>query len=265
MNRTRYLQSFPIMQVALLGMGFMFLSGCAASSVMISKRNLDVQTKMSETIFLDPVGPAKKVIYVEVRNTSDKDNFDLEGPVKEAITKRGYRVSLNPDEAHYRLQVNVLQVAKTDVTAAAAALNSGYGGAIGLGAVAGGGIGLAAGGGLGTAGGYRAAAIGGLAGAAIGGLTEFATGSLVKDVVFMVVTDVQVVEKAADGVIVRQDSQQNQSQGMGGTQQQTTSEVTKHKKYRTRVVSTANKANLEYEEAAPELTKGLTRALSGLF
>ncbi|MDH3601541.1 MAG: complement resistance protein TraT, partial [Candidatus Tectomicrobia bacterium] len=34
---------------------------------------------------------------------------------------------------------------------------------------------------------------------------------------------------------------------------------------RTRVVSTANRANLKYEEAAPELSAGLTRSLSGLF
>jgi hypothetical protein len=36
-------------------------------------------------------------------------------------------------------------------------------------------------------------------------------------------------------------------------------------KYRTRVVSTANKANLQYEEAAVELTNGLARSISGLF
>ncbi len=258
MSRTSGLQSLPLMRVAVGGLALMFLSGCAASHTMLSKRNLDVQTKMSDSIFLDPVAPALKVVYLEVRNTSDKDNFDIEGPVKEAITKRGYRVTKNPDEAHYRLQANVLQVAKTDPTAAAAALNSGYGGAIVLGAALGGGVGYAAGG-------YGGAAGGAVAGGVLGGVTEFVTGALVKDVLFMVVTDIQLVEKAAPGVIVRQDSQSSSKQGMGGTQQQTTSEVTKNKKYHTRVVSTANKANLEYEEAAPALTQGLTRALSGLF
>lgn len=34
----------------------------------------------------------------------------------------------NPDEAHYRLQANVLSVAKTDPTAAQQALMGGYGG-----------------------------------------------------------------------------------------------------------------------------------------
>lgn len=258
MKRTMGLPSVAVGRVFVVGVGLMFLAGCAASQTMISKRNLDVQTKMSETIFLDPVGPDEKVMYVEVRNTSDKDNFDLEGPIKDAMTKRGYRVTKDPKEAHYRLQANVLQVGKTDATAAQAALQAGYGGGLTVGAAAGAGIGAAAGG-------WTGAAAGGLAGAVVGGATEFVTGSLVKDVYFSVITDIQVVEKAADGVIVRQDSQQNHAQGMGGTQQQTSSEVTKFKKYRTRVVSSANKANLDYEEAAPALTQGLTRALSGLF
>ena len=259
MDRISSHHASPVVRAAFGGLAFLFLSGCAASETLISKRNLDVQTKMSETVFLEPVGPKMKVIWIEVRNTSDKDNFDLEGPIKEAVAKRGYRVTQDPDEAHYRLQINILQVSKADPTAAAAALHNGYGGAIALGAVAGGGLGYAAGGG------YGGLAGGAFAGGALGGLTEHVTGAFVKDVTFMVITDIQLVEKAAPGVIVRQDSQQNLKQGMGGSQQQSSSEVTKNKKYRVRVVSTANKANLEYDEAAPALTQGLTRSLSGLF
>ena len=33
----------------------MVLSGCAAVHTSIAKKDLDVQTKMSDTIFLDPV------------------------------------------------------------------------------------------------------------------------------------------------------------------------------------------------------------------
>jgi uncharacterized lipoprotein YajG len=33
------------------------LSGCAAVHTSIAKKDLDVQTKMSDTVFLDPVGP----------------------------------------------------------------------------------------------------------------------------------------------------------------------------------------------------------------
>lgn len=261
MKRTADSHLFAVAHVALAGAVVMLLSGCAASQTMISKRNLDVQTKMSETIFLDPVGPDKKVIFVEVRNTSDKDNFDIEHSIKDAVTKRGYRITQNPDEAYYRLQANVLSVSKTDPTAAQQALAGGYGGPL-LSTVGGAAAGAVLGG---LAGGYSGAGIGaGVGGLVVGG-TELVTGAFVKDVLFMVVTDVQVVEKAAEGVIVRQDNQQNLKQGIGGSQQQTSSEVTKHKKYRTRVVSTANKANLDYEEAAPALAQGLTRSLAGLF
>lgn len=262
MQRTEGLRAIQVGRVAVAGMALLFLVGCAASQTMISKRNLDVQTKMSETIFLDPVGPEKKVIFVDVRNTSDKDNFDIATPIKDAIAKRGYRITQNPDEAHYRLQANVLSVAKTDPTAAQQALAGGYGGPL-MSALGGAAAGAAIGG---MAGGtYAAAGMGAGAGALVLGGAELVTGALVKDVTFMVVTDVQVVEKAPEGVIVRQDNQQNLKQGIGGSEQQTSSEVTKNKKYRTRVVSTANKANLDYEEAAPALSQGLTRSLAGLF
>ena len=229
------------------------VTGCGALHTSIRKRNLDVQTKMSDTIFLDPVSPDKKVIYVQVRNTSDKDNFDIEKPIKEAMTQHGYRVTDNPDEAYYRLQANVLRVAKTTPEEAQQMLASGYGDAI-----AGAGAGAAAGA-------VTGGAAGGVAGGIMGMLGTVAADAFVEDVMFLAVTDIQLVEKAPEGVIVRSDSQQNLGQGMAGTQSQTYSEVGKFKKYRTRVISTANKANLEYEEAAQPLTDGLAKSLSGLF
>ena len=236
-----------------LGILIAMISGCSAVHTSIRKRNLDVQTKMSDTIFLDPVSPDKKVIYVQVRNTSDKDNFDIEGPIKEAMTKHGYRVTDNPDEAYYRLQANVLSVAKTTPEEAQQMLAGGYGAPL-VGAAAGAAAGTVAGG-----------AGGSVAGGIMGMLGTVAVDAFVEDVMFLAVTDVQLVEKAPEGVIVRSDSQQNLAQGMAGTQSQTYSEVGKFKKYRTRVISTANKANLEYIEAAQPLTQGLAKSLSGLF
>ena len=251
------LMNAAVLNSLAVGCILVMVSGCASIHTSVAKKDLDVQTKMSDTIFLDPVGPDKKVIFVEVRNTSDKQNFDIAGPIKEALAKKGYKVTDDPEKAYYRLQANVLSVSKTSPTAAEAALTSGYGGVLG-GAAAGAGVGLATHGG-------RGAAAGGLLGGVVGGFTETVADAFVHDVLFMAVTDVQLVEKAPEGVIVRQDSAQNLAQGMAGTQSQTYSEVTKLKKFRTRVVSTANKANLEYEEASPALTEGLTRVLSGLF
>ena len=40
-----------------------FISGCGAATTAIEKRNLEVQTKMSDTVFLEPVSPEKQIVY----------------------------------------------------------------------------------------------------------------------------------------------------------------------------------------------------------
>jgi outer membrane lipoprotein SlyB len=233
------------------------LSGCAAISTSIAKKDLNVQTKMSDSIFLDPVEPDKRVIYLQVRNTSDKSNFDIQSSIAASLQSKGYIVTNNPKTAYYWLHANVLSVDQASPTAAQAALGTGYGGAL-AGAALGGTIGAAAGG-------WAGAGYGGMAGGLAGALVETVANSAVKDVTFMAITDIEIAEKTADGEIVRQDSQQDAKQGIGGSRRQTSSKVTNMKKYRTRVVSTANKVNLEYEEAASLLTSGLTHSISGIF
>jgi outer membrane lipoprotein SlyB len=233
------------------------LGGCAAVHTSIAKKDLDVQTKMSDTVFLDPVGPSKKTIYVDIRNTSDKSNFDIQAAIVHNLQAKGYTVMSDPDRAHYWLRANVLSVDKASPTAAENALHAGYGGAI-----TGAAIGTATGAALG---GWSGAGIGGLAGAAAFGIAETVADAYVKDVTYMAITDIEIAEKAKKGVLVRQDSKQDAKQGIGGGRTQTSSEVSDKKQYRIRVVSTANKANLEYPEAAPLLTEGLTRSISGVF
>lgn len=238
----------------------LILSGCAAVHTSIAKKDLDVQTKMSDSIFLDPVEPDKKVIYLNVRNTSDKTNFDITATVARALEGRGYRITTNPKEAHYWLQANILSVDKASPTAAESALRAGYGG---LGSAAlGGAVGVAAGAAID---GFTGAGIGGLAGAAAFGLASTLADAAVKDVTFMAITDVEIAERAEEGVIVREDRQQDAKQGVGGARRQSSTKVSEMNKFRTRVVSTANKVNLQYEEAAVELTNGLARSISGLF
>lgn len=233
------------------------LNGCAAITTSIAKKDLDVQTKMSDSIFLDPVEPNKKIIFIQVRNTSDKSNFDIQSSIARSLQSKGYTVTNSPKGAYYWLHANVLSVDKASPTAAQAALGGGYGGAF-AGAALGGVIG-------GAAGGWAGAGYGGLAGGLAGGLVETVANAAVKDVTYMVITDIEIAEKTADGELIKQDSQQDAKQGIGGSRRQSSSKVVDMKKYRTRVVSTANKANLEYEEAAPLLTDGLTRSISGLF
>src|SRR3954470_21734654 len=57
------------------------LAGCQAADAVINNSTLNVQTQMSETIFLDEVPPSLKTIYVSVRNTSDRPDVDFRAPL----------------------------------------------------------------------------------------------------------------------------------------------------------------------------------------
>lgn len=230
------------------------LAACSAATTAISKRDLDVQTRMSDSIFLEPLAPALRTVFVQVKNTSDRGDFSIEKDVKAAILQRGYQLVDNPERAHYMLQANVLQAGESSVTAAEDAFSSGFGGAL---------FGAAVG-----AVGTRAATKdtgsiigGGLIGAAV----ESAAGAFVQDVTFSAITDIQVSERAADGEVVTEVFEQNADQGISGTRIVRADSTSSWKRYRTRVMSVANQANLDFEDAAPQLVAGLTRSIAGVF
>lgn len=224
------------------------LSGCSAVHTAVKKRNLDVQTQMSETIFLDPVSASKRTVYLQLRNTSDKQEMNFTNQLKSSITTKGYSVMDDPDKAHYWIQANILKVGKSDLREAKSILSQGYGGAV-AGAV----VGAQFGGGSGAAG-------MGLLGAAAGIIGD----ALVDDVMYLMITDLQISEKAKKGVIVTESNSASLKQGTSGHKSVTSSEETDRKKYQTRIVSTANKVNLEFMEAQPELLKGLNQSVSGI-
>ncbi|MCB9944656.1 MAG: complement resistance protein TraT [Geminicoccaceae bacterium] len=236
----------------------MAISGCAATSTSIAKRNLDVQTKMSDTIFLDPVRPSARVVYVEVRNTSDKPDFDIERDIIEKLNVNGFRVTGDPDRAQFMLQANVLQAGKTSQTAAEEANRGGFGSVL-----TGGAVGAAAGWGLGKAGGKDSVLTAG--GALLGAGIATVADAFVQDVTYSIITDIQISERVAPGDYVSQDEELKSSQGSSGSISQYSSGQGRWKRYRSRVVSTANQANLDWPDAAPQLVDGLTRSIAGIF
>lgn len=231
------------------------LGGCAAVTTAISKRNLDVQTKMSSSIFLDPVSPSERTVFVDVRNTSDKD-MNVTQALDQDIQSHGYKIVNDPAKAHFMLQANILRVGKVDAREKNELLASGYGAAFSgaaLGAIAGASMSNYD---TGTTVGV------GLAGAAVGVVAN----AMVKDNIYTMVTDVQVKEKLPKGETAVQDQNTNVQQGTG-TQytQHITGIKSNWKLYRTRVVSTAEKVNLDFPTAKPKLEQGLAHSLAGLF
>lgn len=234
----------------------LMFAGCAgAVHTMVKKSDLDVQTKMSETIFLDPVSPDKRTVFIQIRNTSDKD-IDIRQEVQSAISARGYQVIDDPEKANFMLQANILQVGKTDLREVNNAFISGYGGALG-GAIAGAAIAGATG--------YNSARSF-TAGGLIGGVLGTVGDALVEDVVYSMITDIQLRQRASEGEVITQKELTVAKQGSSsGLVQAVEGSKTNWKIYRSRILSTANKVNLEFAEAKPALVNGLSHSLGGLF
>jgi Enterobacterial TraT complement resistance protein len=243
----------PLPRVLAITALFLLASGCAATTTGLGKRHLEVQTKMTDTIFLEPVSPHDRTVLVQVRNTSDHADFDLEDAIEASIAERGYRLVGRPEEAHYLLQANVLQVGRTSPTAAEQTFAGGFGGTL-------------IGGAAGVAGARiasddtRALIAGGLVGAATSSVVD----ALVEDVTYTIITDVQISERAGEGVVVTERLEQNLRQGSGARVISAT-QIHDWKRYQTRIMSTANRTNLDFEDAAPQLVDGLTRSIAGIF
>ncbi len=237
----------------LLAFGVSF-SGCSAMNTAIKKSELAVESKLSQSVFLEPVSPKEKVVFVDIKNTSNQE-VNVKNRIESALINRGYRLTDDPKEARFMIQGNVLKVDKTDPREAREFANSGFGSA-----VSGAAIGAAAAYALG--GGNKTMVAAGLAGAALSMVGD----AIVEDVMYVMVTDLQVRERPLDGEVVTQTQKSTLSQGESTTIKQSVSGAkSEWKTYQTRVVSTANKANLVFEEAKPLLEGELSRIISGIF
>ena len=249
---TRFYQTLIVAAI------FTALSGCAAVNTAIGKRKLDIQTKISTAVFVEPVKRAKRTVYVDIRSgVMEFDRNALSRAVKEAFVgnSNGYSITDDPDEAQYQMNIFVITLERSSPTAAEVALSQGYRGDVGAGAAAGLVVGAQRGGSLSS----------GVAGGLIGAIGTTAANAFVQDTTFMLVADVQVKEKAAPGVIVRKDTKISAKVSDAGTSTQTVSEATDKKEYRTRIVTTANQANLDLVDAQDQMFKKTAYAMASFF
>lgn len=235
--------------VVALALSAVLLSGCSAMSTAIKKRNLEVKTQMSQTIWLEP--SSEKTVYIQVKNTSDKDMSDLPELLAQDLRAKGYNVVNSPDNAYYWIQANVLKADKMDLREAQGLLGSGYEGAV-AGAALGSGI---------TA--YNSNSGGAVLGAGLAlGLAGMAADALVEDINYTMVTDLQISERSKENVTT--DNIAALRQGTSGIKLQTSKADGNRMKYQTRVVSNANKVNLKFEEAKPVLEAQLAKSVAAI-
>lgn len=249
--------SKQLIRLLLVGALIAIISGCAAVQTSIAKRNLDVQTRISTAIFVDAVKRQDRVVYVDIRSgvmEFDRNAFRKAVVAEFANNGNGYRITDDPDAAQYQMNIFVTKLEKASPTAADVALSKGYGGDVGAGAALGA-----------TMGSRRGSASSTVGGGILGALGTTAANAFVQDVTYLLVADVQIKEKTRKGVIVRKDTQISAKVSDAGSSTQRVSEATNRKEYRTRIVTTANKANLTMEEAQPLMFQKTAYAMSSFF
>ncbi|MDX1536816.1 complement resistance protein TraT [Arsukibacterium sp.] len=260
------------------------LTGCMALHTSVAKGKLDVQTRMSETIYLDPVEPELRTIFLDIRQTAAEYQLPLADDVRDLLLSRGYQLVDSPQQAQYWLQVNVRTVLKErpEVVLASGEYNMSpeqihqllYPGIPyedpHLQAVAvqrrARNVAIYADASYGTDIDGKDIARALVVLAAWAG-AEYVGNQLVKDKYYTMLTDIQLAEKIAPDSIgrVQESSRQQLQQGDSGNTELLWELATDRRKYQVKVVSFANKANLSWQDAEQPLHQGLLRSLAGIF
>ncbi len=255
------------------------LSGCTALHTSVKKSELDIQMRMNQTIYLDPVEPEQRTVFLDIRQTAAEYQQPLMRDVAALLSQRGYLLVNEPSRAQYWLQVNirtVLNLPPQQVLREQYGMNEQEisdfmhpgrapapprqrsGAALPLGV-------------------YADAHYGGnidgrdlvkaLAVVAVIVGAEYVGNQVVKDKYYTLVADIQIAERINPDSpsLVQTQSEQQLWQGDSGQLELLWEQQTDRRKYQVKLLGFANKANLTWEEAEPALHQGLLRSLSGIF
>ena len=216
----------------------------ATSSSGLSAGNAQLSVKMSSSIFLQPVGPRKRVVFLDGHNTSSAQNLHFAGLIRQRLKAKGYRITNDPHRAQYMLMWNVLYIGKeTKAHTVAGALGGGFGGAL---------IGNAIGGNS------TGATAGALAGALVGAIAAHYLAAHK----YMMVVDIQL-EQRERGAVSR--SETNSRQGLGNSTMSRGGNLRGWMVFRDRIVAQAKGMRLTFNYAVPALTKEVSSELAGVF
>lgn len=224
------------------------LSGCSAMHTAAAKKELSVETRLAKPIFLDPVAPERRTVYVEIKNVTGLALDDLKGRVYADLESRGFRVVSNPERATFVMQVVIRHAGAIDLRRRYGDNNGASEGALAAWLIS-----------SATGGDHedRAGAV--FLGALFGTLFD----ASVKDIQYTVITDVRVLQKLPHKISVEVKERLRQGEN---TRERSRYRVERDRRaFVTRLVTRANKVNLKWEEALPAIEDSLAEALAGIF
>lgn len=254
-------------QVVLMGLLSMNV-GCAQTVSAIQNRELSVQAKMSEPVFLNPeVLESKKKVYIRFTNTSDAQEIDIRPMLRQILADKGMKIVDKASGADYFVTANLLYMGlERDDLTADGMLAGGFGGVLG-------GVALA----------KNDPGIGGVLGGLGGMAAGAAIGSMFKIDEYVGALDVQIKEPAPKGykATVTEHSNDGSTKSRtkgnllsgGGMDHTNTAKdrtvVTEvqdsRADHRTRIVATAKQTNIDKSEAMKIIAGKLATQVAGIF
>jgi hypothetical protein len=125
----------------LLGGVLLVLGGCATATGPVPSQASSggtqignasvIKVRMAHRIFLPPVSPSQKVIFIERHNLSSAQGFNFNHYLVAKLTKACYRFTNYPSKAHAFLMYTIPYIGKeTKDATAAGALASGFSGTL---------------------------------------------------------------------------------------------------------------------------------------
>ncbi|RPE63059.1 TraT complement resistance protein [Tibeticola sediminis] len=220
------------------------LSGCAATQVALANKDLQVQSAVSQTIFLPMT--SDKTYALAVRSTTAEDVGAplVEAEIHKALAAKGY-VQAPPEKAHFLIQLNIVRAVGNDT---AAGSNGG---------------GMLAGAALAGANGSTGRGV--LAGALVGGVVDAIAGATTKKVIVSLSSELQIGvrgERQSTGAAAQAKEKAEAEALARRVQDGSDADVTYHQ---TSIDSWMKQVNLDFQEAIPQLRTALVRNVVGFF
>lgn len=238
MNRFTIIAKTRTLSVVAVGVSALVLGGCAATQVALENKDLQVQSAVSQTIFLPMT--TEKTYALAVRSTTSQDVgvSAIEADIGRELAAKGYSVA-PPDKAHFLIQLNIVRAVGNDTSA-----GSNGGGMMAGAALAG------ANGGSGR---------GVLAGALIGGIADAIAGATTKKVIVSLSSELQIGVRGAGG---KDKAAEGANASATRIRDGSDADVTY---YQTSIDSWVKQVNLDFATAIPDLRTALVRNVAGFF
>ncbi|MDQ1237813.1 MAG: complement resistance protein (plasmid) [Wigglesworthia glossinidia] len=217
------------------------VTNCETINTVIKRKNLEMHTYMSKTIYLEPSN--NNTVYVQIKNTSDKKLNKLQNKIFSSLQRKGYKITFFPENAHYWIQANILRIEKTNTQTRNALLHDCFEKD------------------LDTINFNKSCKIDDFR--YFNSIDEISS-TFIEDTNFVIVTDIQISEKVKrSGVKVF--SQSTILQGSNGKRIETSNEINDRRHYQTRILAYASQINLDFYQIKEKFEDQIANSISEIF